>query len=400
MRRDAAVVVGASLAGVRAAEALRRGGHDGPLTVVGAEDHHPYDRPPLSKRFLTGRVDVDGLTLGADDLDVEWCLGRRATALDLERARVTLDGGDDLAYDRLVIATGAQPRRVPGIDEQEGVHLLRTLDDAVALRDAVRTGSPRVVVVGGGVIGLEVASSARALGLDVTVLEAAPVPLMRILGPVIGPVCAELHRDSGVDIRLGVPVDAVVGDGRVEGVRLGGGEVIPADVVVVGVGAAPTTDWLRSSGIDLADGVLCDDRLRVRAGGDVVPGVAAAGDVARWDCRQPDGSTAATRVEHWTNAVEQGQAAAAALLHGDAAPPFAPVPYMWSDQHGRKIQLVGLPHPDDEVLVLDGDTGQRRFVAAYGRGGRLVAAVGFSRPAPVMALRRAIADGASFPPGL
>jgi 3-phenylpropionate/trans-cinnamate dioxygenase ferredoxin reductase subunit len=390
------VVVGASLAGVHAAVALRRGGYGGPLTVVGEEVHAPYDRPPLSKQLLTGRVGAGDVALDAGaGLDVSWRLGTRAVGADLAGSTLQLDGGEDLGFDGLVIATGSHPLRLFGPPEGAGVHLLRTLDDALALRAALATGSPRVVVVGAGVIGLEVASSARTLGLDVTVLEAAPAPMLRVVGPQLGPVLTAWHRDHGVDVRLGVVVAGLVtGRDRVEGVRLGGGEVVAADVVVLGVGAAPSTAWLEGSGADLDDGVRCDARLRVLAGGRPLPHVVAAGDVARWD--RP--GCGPTRVEHWTNAVEQGEAAAVALLAGGAAPAFDPVPYVWSDQHGRKLQLVGLPDAGDEVAVVDGSLGDGRWVAAYGRGGRLVAALGLGRPARVMALRAAIAAGSPWPP--
>ena len=386
------VVVGASLAGLRAVEALRRHGHAGAITVVGAEAHPPYDRPPLSKHLLTGRVGPDDVTLPrAADLDVEWRLGSPATGVDLAAGTVLLGGEESVPYDGLVLATGAHARALPGL---VGVHLLRTLDDAVALRAALEQG-PRVAVIGAGFIGLEVAASSRALGLDVTVLELATVPLAAALGPAIGAIVAAHHRDHGVDLRLGVGVEAVVGTDRVEGVRLAGGELVAADIVVVGVGASPTTQWLEGSGIDLDDGVRADGCLRVLAGGRPLPSVVAAGDVARWD--QP-GAGRPVRVEHWTNAVEQGEAAAATLLLGEEAAPFGPVPYFWSDHYDRKIQMMGRADPGDEVTVVDGSVADRRFVAAYGRQGRLVAAVGFSRPAKVMALGRRIAAGEAYPP--
>ena len=390
-------MVGASLAGLRAAEALRRGGHTGPLTVVGAEPHPPYDRPPLSKQLLTGKVDADATALGsAEDLGVVWLLGVTAAGVDLDRRRVRLDGGGELGFDGLVLATGSQPRSLPLLDQRAGVKLLRTLDDALALRQALRSGSPRVLVVGAGVIGLEVASSARSLGLPVTVVEMADAPLTRVVGDRLAPVVAELHRDHGVDLHLGVTLEAVEGADRVEALRLAGGKTVTGDVVVVGVGAAPATAWLEGSGVDIADGVLCDSRLRVLAGGRPLPHVVAAGDLARWD--RPGGGL--TRLEHWTNAVESAAAAAATLLRGDEAPAYDPVPYVWSDQHDRKIQVVGLHRSGDDTEIVDGSVADRRFVAAFGRDGRLVAGVGFGRPAGVMALRRLIAEGAPYPPAL
>lgn len=257
------VVVGASLAGLRSAEALRRGGHTGPITVVGSENHPPYDRPPLSKQLLTGRVDPDATALGpTGDLGVDWLLGVTATGVDLDRRRVRLDGAGELGFDALVIATGSEARTLALLADRPGVHLLRTLDDALALRQALLSGSPRVLVVGAGVIGLEVASSARSLGLQVTVVEMADAPLTRVVGDRLAPAVTGLHRDHGVDLRLGVTIEAVEGTGAVETVRLAGGSSVAADLVVVGVGAAPATAWLEGSGVDLADGVLCDSRDR------------------------------------------------------------------------------------------------------------------------------------------
>jgi NADPH-dependent 2,4-dienoyl-CoA reductase/sulfur reductase-like enzyme len=388
------VVVGASLAGLRAAEALRSEGHAGVITIVGAEARAPYDRPPLSKRVLTGRSKPDEIDLPVDaGLDAVWRLGPAARSVDLDRRVVGLADGEEIAFDGLVLATGAHARALPHLGALDGIHLLRTLDDAVALRAALELG-PRLVIIGAGFIGLEVAASSRALGLDVTVVEVAPVPLVAAIGATVGAVVAEIHREHGVDLRLGAGVDGVGGADRVEGVRLRDGEIIAADVVVVGVGAAPTTAWLEGSGIDLADGVRTDERLRVLVGGRPRPDVVAAGDVARWD--QRGGDTA--RLEHWTNAVEQGAAAAATLLRGDEAAPFAPVPYFWSDHYDRKIQMVGRAATGDEVSVVDGSFEARRFVAAYGRGGRLVAALGVNRPAKVMGLARRIASGESYPP--
>ncbi len=391
-----AVVVGASLAGLRAAEALRRGGHEGPITVVGAEPYLPYDRPPLSKQVLTGKFDPEDTGLDYDrSLDLDWILGVAATGLDLDRRTVLLDGPEPIPFDRLVIATGAAPRRLPGFDAGPGVHYLRTRDDAARLRQEL-VGAERVVVIGAGFIGLEVAASAHDLGLGVTVLEALPVPLERAIGAQMGEAVADLHRRRGVDVRTGVEVAGLAASGEtVEGVRLGDGSVVPAEVVVVGIGVAPVTGWLEGSGVDLRDGVLCDDRLRVLAGGRPRPDITAAGDVARWT---HPGSGEAVRIEHWTNAADQGEAAAQALLQGGAVPPYGPVPYFWSDQHGVKIQFVGGTRPGDEVAVIEGDPAEDRFVAAYGSGGRLVAALGMRRPARVMALQRLIGEGGAFPP--
>lgn len=261
--------------------------------------------------------------------------------------------------------------------------MLRTLDDCLALRDHLASAA-HVVVIGAGFIGSEVAATARSRGLEVTVLEALPIPLSRALGPRMGTACGGLHADHGVDVRCGVTVDRFEGNGRVERVVLGDGSVLEADLVVVGVGVTPSTEWLESSGLELADGVVCDETCATSA-----PGVYAAGDVARW-FNPLFGTT--MRVEHWTNAAEQGTAAARSLLAGARAAPFAPVPFFWSDQYGTKIQFVGRCGPDHHVQVVHGSVEERRFVAVYGFGGRLVGALAFSWPRLLMEYRRLIAE--------
>ena len=398
------MVVGASLAGLRAAEGLRRSGFDGDVVVVGAEAHYPYDRPPLSKQLLTGKTDAQGVQLDrSEDLGIEWWLSTRATALDVIGHRVRLEpaapgspagSGDELSYDLLVIATGAEPRILPSCRPGPGVHYLRTLDDSLQLREALM-GAEKVVVIGAGFIGLEVASSASSLGVDVTVLETLPVPLSRAIGDEMGNAVANFHRRHGVTVMTGVSVDGIVGTGAVEGVKLADGGVIPGQLVVVGVGVAPVTAWLESSGVGLDNGVLCDESLRVIHAGRPLPDVVAAGDVARWI---HPAYGASVRVEHWTNAVEQGEAAAKSLLMAEAAPAFGPVPYFWSDQHGAKIQFVGDASGWDDMAVVDGSIEEDRFVVAYGRRGTLTAALGMRRPAKVMAMQRLIEEGAGFPP--
>jgi NADPH-dependent 2,4-dienoyl-CoA reductase/sulfur reductase-like enzyme len=389
---ETVVVVGASLAGLRATETLRREGFDGRLVLIGAEPHLPYDRPPLSKQFLAGDVQPDEIALrraSYDDLHLELRLGTRATRLDLAARAVELDDGQRVVFDGVVLATGSTPRTLPGTPDLDGLFVLRTLDDALAIR-AQLDSSPRVVVVGAGFIGSEVAATCRLRGLDVTVLEALPAPLVRGLGPVLGMVCGELHRDHGVDLRLGVGVAGFDGTARVERVRLDDGSAIEADLVVVGVGVAPVTGWLEGSGLRIDNGVVCDETLLA------APGVVAAGDITRWPNPLFDGEL--MRLEHWTNASEQGVAAARRLLHGDgAAPePFAPVPFVWSDQYDRKIQTAGSFRGDDEMAVVHGSLDERRFVAVFGRAGRLVGALGFSMPAKLMQYRKLIGEQASF----
>ncbi len=365
--------------------------------LVGDEPHRPYDRPPLSKQVLTGKVAPEATTLAApDDLRLEWLLGTAAAGIDRDRRRLVLDGGEEVAYDRLLIATGATPRILPDAPPGPGVHYLRTLDDAVALRaDLLR--SQAVAVIGAGFIGLEVASSAAHLGVPVVVLEALPVPLERSLGPRIGEAVAAWHRSKGLDLRVGVGVRGLALDraGRPEAVLLDDGSSVVADTVVVGIGVTPATGWLSGSGIDVADGVLCDSRLRVLCGGRPVADVLAAGDVARWS-HPAHGQP--VRVEHWTNATESGEAAAMTLLKGDEADPYGPVPYFWSDQHGLKLQMVGRPEPSSETAFVEGSFEEDRLLVAYGSGGRLVAALGIRRPARVMAMSALIEAGAPFPP--
>jgi len=385
------VVVGASLAGLRAVETLRRIGFGGELVLCGAEKHLPYDRPPLSKEVLQGRWDADKLPLRRqpwEDLRLSLRLGLRATALDTGARSVAFDDGTRERYDALVIATGASARRLRDQPELEGIHLLRTLDDALALRAAFERG-PRVLVVGAGFIGAEVAASARARGLEVTVIEPLPVPLARGLGERMGALCAELHRENGVDLRCGIGVAGIEGEGRVERVVLSDGSRVAADVVVVGIGAAPETRWLESSGLRLDDGVVCDEYCAAGP-----PGVFAAGDVARWWNPLFDESM---RVEHWSNAVEQGVYVAERLGGSEAgAAPFAPVPFFWSDQYEVKIQFAGRMRVDDEIRVVACSLEQRKFTALYGRAGRLTGVLCFSRPRDLAKYRRLIAARTSF----
>jgi 3-phenylpropionate/trans-cinnamate dioxygenase ferredoxin reductase subunit len=384
------LVVGASLAGLRAAQALRDQGFAGSLTLVGGEPHAPYRRPALSKEILAGTLHPHQLALGGDaGLDARWLMGRRASRLDLTRREIALDDGDRLEFDGLVIATGATARRLPSVPELPGMHVLRTLDDATALRETLSAGSPRVLVVGAGFIGSEVASSCRTLGLDVTVVDPMPQPLAP-LGRMVGRVCEQLQRDHGVDLRLGCRVLGVDGRGRVERVRLSDGTTIDADVVVVGVGVIPETGWLDGSGLLLDNGVVCDATLAVVGCENIV----AAGDIASWPHPLFDGRR--IRLEHWTNAVEQGAAAAKRLLADiHAVETFATVPSMWTDQFGVHIQTVGLPGVADEMMVVEGRMDERRFVVACSERGRIVGAVGCDMPRALAAMKRFVARRAS-----
>jgi 3-phenylpropionate/trans-cinnamate dioxygenase ferredoxin reductase subunit len=384
------VVVGASLAGLRGAEALRRQGYDGRLIVVGDEPQLPYDRPPLSKEVLRGERAPDAIALAKPEslaaLSLELRTGVAARSLDPSRRRLALSTGEEIGFDGALLATGARARPLPGAPSLAGVYTLRSLDDCLAIRAAL-AGSPRVVVVGAGFIGAEVAASCRKLGLAVTMLEALPWPMARVLNAEVGAVCAALHRDHGVDVRLGTGVAAIEGNGRVERVRLHDGSSIAADVVVVGIGATPETGWLASSGLALDDGIVCDERCAA------APGVVAAGDVARW---LHPGYGEHVRIEHWTNAVEMAEAAAARLLHGDAAPPFAPVPFVWSDQYDVKIHATGRIRPGDDMVVAHGELSERRFVALFGSRGRLQGALAMNRVSKLMGYRRMLREGASW----
>jgi NADPH-dependent 2,4-dienoyl-CoA reductase/sulfur reductase-like enzyme len=383
------VVVGGSVAALRSVQGLRRGGFSGRLTVVSAEPHLPYNRPPLSKAVLTGEAEPESTSLAKPEdiqaLELDLRLREVATGLDLEERWVHV-GAQRIPFDGLVISTGASPRRLPTLKGLDGVHVLRTLEDAVALR-AEFARRPRVLVVGCGFIGSEVASSARACGLEVTVVDVSPTPLAYAIGPEMGAMMASLHSDHGTELRLGTTVAGLEGDGRVARARLTDGDVVEADLVVVGVGVTPNTAWLEGSGLELANGVVCDASLNAGP-----PGVYAAGDVARW---RNDLFGHDVRVEHWTTAGDQGAHVARNLLAGKPQP-FVDAGYIWSDQYGVKLQVVGLTSDADEVRIVHGDVESRKLVAWYRRGERLVGAFGISSPPLVMQARRLIEQRATW----
>ncbi len=371
----AVTVVGTSLAGFSAAQQLRAQGFDGRLVMVGTEVHLPYDRPPLSKGFLTGKTGRADLALGEqsdfDELEAEWVLGDPAVQLRPSNAGVELFSGEHLGTDGVVVATGAAARSLPRTDGLAGVHTLRTLDDATTLHDELTTGRPQVVVIGAGFIGAEITSSCLDLGLDVTLVEAAPLPLERALGPTMAQACADLHHDHRVDVRFGTGVEELHSAfGHVTGVRLSSGEVLPADVVVTGVGVQPNTAWLTNTGLGLNDGVLCD------AGGVTdLPNIVAVGDVAR--CYRPE-LDRTTRIEHWATASGQPRVAVHNLLAGSTVEHHNDIPYFWSDQYGVRIQFAGTVQPDDDVRIIDGAIEDRRFLAYYERQGHLVGVLAFN----------------------
>jgi NADPH-dependent 2,4-dienoyl-CoA reductase/sulfur reductase-like enzyme len=382
------VVVGASVAGVRTVEALRRRGYDARITVLGAEPHVPYDRPPLSKEFLLGKIDVADLALsdaGAfGGLDVELRLSTAATGADLERKHV-LVAGDRVPYSTLVVATGSTPRLLPGTEHLAGVYALRTLDDAAAIRNACSSAA-RVAVVGGGFIGVEVASSARLLGLQVTIIDPLPALMIRGLGAEVGAALARRHADNGADVRLGRGVAEVRGQDRVEQLVLDDGSVVDADVVVVGIGVTPALGWLAGSGLDVSAGLGCDATLRV------TDSVYAVGDVASWTS-----GTRRRRLEHWTNAVDQAAALASVLTGNPTA--YDPLPYVWSDQLGSRLQVWGEILPGDEVVFVSGDADEGEFVAAAGRDGRLAAVAAFGARRDAMRAMRLLRAGAAWERG-
>ncbi|MBT2439546.1 FAD-dependent oxidoreductase [Streptomyces sp. ISL-36] len=374
-------VVGASLAGLYAARELRAQGFDGRLVIVGEEPHRPYDRPPLSKDFLSGRVEEAQLALTDEqeerELAAEWLPATRARGLDVRGRTLLLENGRTLVTDAVVIATGASARRLPGDTGLAGVHTLRTLDDARALRDALGAGTRRVVVVGGGFIGAETASSCASLGHDVTVVEAAPLPLAPQLGPEMAAVCAGLHRRGGTELITGTGVARLHGRATVTGVELTDGRVLPADVVVVGIGAVPNTSWLAGSTLLLSDGVLCDDGCVT-----ALPQVVAVGDVARVGGR---------RTEHWTSATEQPAVAVRNLLAGRTVDTSRSLPYFWSDQYGARIQFAGRRREGDTVRVVEGATEEGSFLCLYERDGRTTGVLAVDRPRSFMRARRKLA---------
>jgi NADPH-dependent 2,4-dienoyl-CoA reductase/sulfur reductase-like enzyme len=380
---DGILIVGGGLAAARIAEQLRRADYTGALTIVSDEVHLPYDRPPLSKELL--RSEVDDVSLKPrefyDENDIALRLGSAATNLDTAAQTVRLDDGTTLRYDELVIATGLVPRRIPAFPVLDGIRVLRSFDESLALRKHA-SSAQRAVVVGAGFIGCEVAASLRGLGVDVVLVEPQPAPLAAVLGAQIGGLVARLHRAEGVDVRTDVGVAEVRGHDHVESVVLTDGTELTTDLVVVGIGSRPATDWLDGSGVEVDNGVICDAAGRTSA-----PNVWALGDVASW--RDPTGHQA--RVEHWSNVAEQARMVVPAML-GQDAPSNVVVPYFWSDQYDVKIQCLGQPIATDTVHIVEDDG--RKFLAFYERDGVVAGVVGGGRPGKVMKTRGKIANAA------
>lgn len=376
-------VVGASLAGLRAAETLRAEGFDGELTIIGAEPHLPYDRPPLSKDFLLGKIDTADIALAdsatRDSLEARWALGQAATSL--RPGQVTIGSSETLTADGIVIATGARARRIPNGGDLAGIHVLRTLDDAVSLRRELESAQ-RVVIVGAGFIGAEVASTAAALGKRVTIVEAAEQPFHAHLGPLASDLLRRTMSDHAVEILTGHTVAELDGAQRVSAVVLDDDTRLPADLVLVGIGAIPNTEWLEGSGVLCDNGVLTDAWGRTN-----IAGVVAAGDVARFQRGDRQ-----IRIEHWTTASSMAATAARALLAHltDGAPcaPHLDAPYFWSDQFGHRIQMVGRIQPDVPVDIVEGAVDNARFVAVQRRDNAITAVLGWSMPREFTQWRR------------
>lgn len=382
------VIVGASLAGVRAAETLRSLGFSGSITMVGDEPHMPYDRPPLSKNFLAGEWEADRVALrkpeALEELNLTWKLGSAATSLNLEENSLTLASGEILTYHGLIIATGGVVRRLPNQPTIAGVHVLRTLSDSANLRNEIVEGA-RVVVIGAGFIGLEAAATASKRGAQVTVLEGLEAPLIRALGAEMGAAIGAVHTRNGVDVRCGVQVQSINGTDRVTSITLGNGEEVPADVVIVGIGVAPATQWCEGSGLTIRDGIVCDENLCAGPAH-----VFVAGDVLRWPNSLFADVEVDMRVEHWTNAAEQGAIAAKNLfasMYETELEPYAAVPFFWSDQFDARIQCLGRPSANAKVDIVDGNIDDGKFCAIYTVNNRLTAVLGVSKPKLVMPSR-------------
>ena len=342
--------------------------------------------------MLAGDWEPDRVALTSpeknDELSFEWHLGTRATELNIPGKKVLLDSGHTIAFDGAIIATGARCISLRMAGDLKGIYTLRGLDDAMAIRSEFEKTPHKVVVVGAGFIGAEVAATARQRGLEVTMVEAAEVPFERVLGNEMGTVTANVHRDNGVEVITGTPVESFKGHDRVEKVVLANGTEIDADVVIVGIGVRPNTEWLNNSGLTIDNGIVCDETCQA------APRIVAAGDVARWPNKLFGEQM---RVEHWDNAVEQGVYAARRLLAGEnEIEPYAPTPWFWTDQFDRKIQLAGRTRPTDEVKIVNGSIEERRFAAAYGREGKLVGILGFNRPRHVMQYKQMITEGVSW----
>ena len=406
MRSGRAVIVGASLAGLRGAEELRREGFAGQLVLIGDEPYKPYDRPPLSKHVLSGWLPVEHTTLARfQELHAEWKLGVAATGLDLASRQVLLADGQRVGFDRLLITTGtrARPWSNPHEAALDGVFTIRGRDDAARVRERLVAGPQHVLIVGGGFIGGEVASVCRDLGLRVTLVQRGPTPLYGQLGSTIGAMVGGLQVQRGVDLRLGVSVTRLEGDanGHLQRAHLEDGHMVDVDMAVIALGALQNTEWLLGSGLAIvAHGVACDTYCRaLDEHGEPADGIFAAGDVANWP--HPFYGGQRMTVEHWGNAIEQAETAAHNMLsEPDAYRVYNHMPSFWSSQFGFNIKSVGLPDLGDEVMITQGSIEEGRLVAVYGHAGRIVAAVAFNAGQSLEGYQNLIESGAAYPPAL
>ncbi|OZC52467.1 FAD-dependent oxidoreductase [Rhodococcus sp. WWJCD1] len=386
-----AVIVGASIGGVRTAQALRNAGFDGRVVLVGDEAEMPYDKPPLSKAVLAGEVEPDQVRLideaGAVELDIDLVLGSAAIRLDVAESTVLLENGTVVRYDAVILATGASARPSPWGD-RSGIHVIRSMADAVALRADLAAGG-RLAVVGAGFIGAEVAATGRKLGLEVTMIDPSPVPMSRILGAEMGQRFIDLHAAHGVDVRLGVGVETIDGERGAFRIGLTDGSALDASVVVVGIGAQPNDRWLTSSGLDIDNGVVCDRFCKAVGQANVY----AVGDVARFDNERRGGLT---RLEHWTNAVDQATVVAHNIVTPSEPLGHRPVEYVWSDQYDWKIQIVGLAGSRENILVEHSTTPDRFAIAYASADSYLAGVVAVNWPKVVVAARRGLDNDTTF----
>jgi len=395
-------IVGASLAGLRAAETLRSEGFADQIILLGGEPYAPYNRPPLSKQFLTGEWAADRLSLRTteqfDALNLCFRPSTQAVALNVDERAIKLRDGSTVEFDGLVIATGARAIQLPTLANRPGVYTLRTLDDSVALSRALNNAGS-LVVIGGGFIGSEVAASAHGMGIKTTIIESQSALMLRGLGITIGAALTNFHRMQGIDVRCDSTVTQVTDDGIRTSIELSDGTSHTPDVILVGVGAVPVTDWLANSSIAIDNGVSCDSFCRVQSKlGESITGIVAAGDVARWYSKRHQRHV---RSEHWTNAQDQGSAAAKTLLADldDSRATdcfYDPVPYMWSDQFGKKIQVVGFPEASDTTHVVKGSLSDAKFLALIERSGQLVGSIGMAMVPGLVQARSLLNENASF----
>jgi 3-phenylpropionate/trans-cinnamate dioxygenase ferredoxin reductase subunit len=387
-------VVGGGLAAVRTVQSLRRHGFAGSITLLTAEPHLPYDRPPLSKKIITGEVESHEILLcdddQLDDLRIDLRTNSRVAGLDAESKRLVLSDGTEHTYRKLVIATGATPKVLPGQPTLDNVHVLRTIDDALRLREAAKSAQ-QACVIGGGVLGAEIAASLRFHGVEVTILDVAAGLLARTLGTsAVASALLALHEAAGVAVRLNTGVQSLLGEQAVVGVQLTDGTRLPADLVVIALGVTPDTGWLAGSGVDLDDGIVVDEQLRTN-----LSDVFAVGDVAR--VVDPRHGTS-ERAEHWTSAVDQAEVVARNLIagaDGELATHVA-APYVWSDQHGERIQMIGTVLGADEEVVVRHPEQPQRLLSLFGTEGVFTGAAAIGMPRPIARLRPMLANNASF----